>query len=172
MIVYLATNQIDGKQYVGQTKNTLEYRCYHHRQAACRVEDKTNSKFYNAIRKHGWENFDWSILYEGARIDKMEKFFIKKLNTMEEGYNMTPGGIGGYCPGRTNGRAKKYLIRRPDGIMFQIHGTLKAFCDKHDLAFAKMFHWVNKGEIQPRNSRSFHTPQAENCVGWEIKNCI
>ena len=56
-IVYLAVNVKNGKPYVGMTSNSLATRMSQHKRASV-----TNA-FYRAIRKHGWDSFEWSVLY-------------------------------------------------------------------------------------------------------------
>lgn len=92
MIVYKATNKIDGKCYVGQTKRTIEIRIKEH-EKQCK-----NYLFYRAIEKHGIENFEWEILCEcetREELNEKEKYYIKLLNSNsngEFGYNLTKGG--------------------------------------------------------------------------------
>jgi group I intron endonuclease len=98
--VYLATNRINGKQYVGQTFN-LDDRKKAHKRTALRG---AMFAFYCAIRKYGFISFDWKTLkyreFLTKKKDKVwmnywEKYYIKKLNTMSpNGYNLTTGGDG------------------------------------------------------------------------------
>lgn len=58
------------------------------------------SRFYSAIRKHGFSNFEWTIEYHGKSdedIQAQERKLIAQFNAMDpaQGYNMTPGGDGG-----------------------------------------------------------------------------
>ncbi len=90
--VYLRTNKINGKQYVGQTKNLT------HREN-CWKSNKTTygNKVLNEDRfKYGLENWTLEIL---SIVDtreeawKLEENFIKKLNTrFPNGYNRAYGG--------------------------------------------------------------------------------
>ena len=89
-IIYVHTNKINGKKYVGQTRYSLEERTkkdgYGYR---------NQSKFYNAIIKYGWENFDHEILYTGLsqeEANKLEIQLIKELDTIDNGYNIHTGG--------------------------------------------------------------------------------
>lgn len=87
-LIYLLTNEINGKQYVGQTKN-IDQRMRCHRDQDSQVVDK-------AISKYGWKNFNLTILERNipqSKLDDKEKKYIKKYNIYEgEGYNMTTGG--------------------------------------------------------------------------------
>lgn len=90
-IIYLATNRITGKQYIGYTQQS-----FHKRKIAHKTKSKNGSKlyFHNAIRKYGWENFDWQMIYEGDDALSKEPHYILKYETNIRGYNMTSGGEG------------------------------------------------------------------------------
>lgn len=54
-------------------------------------------KMSNAIKKYGWENVKHIILFSGLSLDeanKLEREMITKYNTIENGYNVAPGGGG------------------------------------------------------------------------------
>ena len=91
MVVYLITNTVNGKKYVGQTQRILKQRLKDHR------TDKKRT-IGIAIKKYGWENFTVEILDECETLEQLyesEKYWIAMLNTKApNGYNMTDGGIG------------------------------------------------------------------------------
>jgi group I intron endonuclease len=84
-IIYVATNQITGKKYVGQTTKTLEKRMNQHLVAA---NNGSTTKFHQALRQYGFENFIWDEVpcFLGD-LNTSEKYLIKQYNTIEEGYN-------------------------------------------------------------------------------------
>lgn len=95
MQVYLISNKIDGKQYIGQTTKTLEARWYDHTQ----VRKNPSCKYlYSAIQKHGVENFELkTLVIVGTKweMDLYECGLIKAFNTKApNGYNLTDGGDG------------------------------------------------------------------------------
>ena len=92
----MATNKINGKRYIGMTTRTLETRKYEHRTNA-EKEKYANVVFLRAIRKYGFDAFEWeeidnAILYDDL-IEK-EKYWIKYYDTFNNGYNQTMGGEG------------------------------------------------------------------------------
>jgi group I intron endonuclease len=90
--VYLVTNRLDGKQYVG-VSNNLKRRWHSH----CAYEIKCKSYIKYAIHAHGYENFAISILMLGTKEECMlaENDFIEKYNTLApHGYNLRGGGEG------------------------------------------------------------------------------
>lgn len=89
--IYKYTNLINGKIYIGQTKNTLEQR------ALNGTNYKGSRYFYNAIQKYGWFNFQGDILEDGLTIDEAnykESYYISLYNSTDPsiGYNIKSGG--------------------------------------------------------------------------------
>lgn len=87
--VYIHTNKANGKRYVGIT-------CKNPKKRWENGSGYTDSpKFWNAIKKYGWENFDHEIIASGLNKDEachMERFLIKELDTQRNGYNIFEGG--------------------------------------------------------------------------------
>ncbi|UGO50960.1 homing endonuclease [Bacillus phage vB_BanS_Nate] len=98
-IIYMAKNIVNNKVYIGKTTRTLEIRKIEH---ISRANTNHNQLFYNAIRKHGVDNFKWSIVdYATNReeLDIKEQYWIKHYNSfvhngIRKGYNTTAGGDG------------------------------------------------------------------------------
>ena len=93
MIVYIATNKINGKSYIGQTQKSLNDRISKHFYS---VRHNSNLYFHNALRKY---DFDWSILEEcksKTDLDMREGYYIEQYNTLKDGYNLTQGGEGSF----------------------------------------------------------------------------
>lgn len=106
MIIYKATNKINGKVYIGQTSQEFNERRNQHLRNAKRGEPNI---LYNAIRKYGEENFEWEIIdrcENQKHLDEREIFWIGYYHSFVNdsicnGYNMTIGG-GGLGIGENN----------------------------------------------------------------------
>lgn len=89
--IYLITNLLNGKQYVGKTKYTLAHRFSQH----CN-NNYYNTYIHNAIKKYGKENFKIEQLCtcDDSCWRELEQFFIRQYHThySEGGYNITFGG--------------------------------------------------------------------------------
>lgn len=88
MIIYCAKNKINNKVYIGKTIKPLCKRMSDHKYEA--FKRHRQSKFYNALREFGWENFSWSILGKTntlTNLKKLERKLIISFNAIEEGYN-------------------------------------------------------------------------------------
>lgn len=91
--IYLVTNRLTGKQYVGQTLHEdIETRWNQHR----RVCEKSLGRYIaSAYKKYGIENFKFMIVcicFDNACND-LEEYYIKKFNSLApNGYNLKEGG--------------------------------------------------------------------------------
>jgi len=87
-IIYLITNKVNSKIYVGKTSKSLQDRFKRH----CYNHQNQNTYLYRAMRKYGIENFTIKILEETDFPNEQEIYWIK---TLKPQYNMTIGGDGG-----------------------------------------------------------------------------
>lgn len=90
--IYKFTNNINGKIYIGQSINPNKRKMEH----LYGRKNKKNTYFDNILRKKGMENFTFEIIdkaYNTNDIDKLEKEYIKKFNSLKpNGYNICKGG--------------------------------------------------------------------------------
>lgn len=90
--IYLRTNTINGKQYVGQANDFNE----RERKWRCTKYPYAGILINNARDKYGVENFKSEILKECQTQEELnfwEQYYIKGLNTkVPNGYNLTDGG--------------------------------------------------------------------------------
>ena len=89
--IYIITNKINGKKYVGQTIFKVEERWKSHLYGKNR-----KSAICQAIDKYGINNFVFEEViscFSRESLNETEMYFIKKLNTTGSyGYNKTHGG--------------------------------------------------------------------------------
>lgn len=91
--IYKVTNKINNKVYIGFDSNwphrKNSHKCYH---------KKGDTKFYRAIKKYSWHNFEWENIYQSRdkshTKDVMENHFINEHDSFKNGYNSTLGGDG------------------------------------------------------------------------------
>jgi len=99
--IYLITNKVDGKQYVGEAKSYIrryekfikhgiEGRFKEHCRMAIQKNSESCPKFYNAIRKHGVANFSVKLLLVCKASEAFEKEAecIIKYDSIKTGYNI------------------------------------------------------------------------------------
>ena len=96
-VIYKITCLVNGKSYVGPTRQGLSRRITEHK----RDSNKDRPGIDAAIHKYGWENFTVEVLEECPveQLNDREIFWIAELNTkVPNGYNLTDGGEGGLNP--------------------------------------------------------------------------
>ena len=96
--VYIHTNKVNGKKYVGVSRTKPEYRWRNGEGY------KRQPHFYSAIQEYGWDNFDHFIL-EVDTIELMyqlEQQYIAYYKTTDRryGYNKSFGGESGAYLGK------------------------------------------------------------------------
>ena len=113
--VYVHTNKINGKRYVGATTQKPQRRW-----GSTGNNYKRHPYFYSAIQKYGWDNFEHYI-FEVCSENEMhflERYLISYYgsNNRDRGYNLSKGGESG-----------NYQGIGPEG--YKEHS--KAYVDKH-----------------------------------------
>lgn len=90
--IYSIQNKINGKRYIGQSKN-IERRFKDH---LSRLENGNHDNDYlqKSFDKYGGQCFEFKIVCECSieDLDKEEKRFINLYGTYLQGYNLTTGG--------------------------------------------------------------------------------
>lgn len=130
MIIYKATNLVNGKVYIGQTIRSLEYRKRRHLQDAKRGD---STHFHQALRKYGEHNFVFEVIDEAfnkTELNKLENYYIQQFNSIKTGYNMVDGGKNNIM---FNGKVKKKhdtVMRTPE-VRAKISKSMKAYRKEH-----------------------------------------
>lgn len=94
-IIYKAENKKDGKIYIGKTTQEFTKRQIRHKSDA--LQNRYKMYFHNAIREHGFENFEWSIIDTAENekdLNDKEIYWIAEYKKTHTLYNMTDGGEG------------------------------------------------------------------------------
>ena len=91
--IYRITNTINGKIYIGQTKNKIKHRFSTH----LKSEEYGTTKIARAIKKYGKDNFALEVIYVAYskdELDEKEKYFIGVYQSTDSefGYNIQSGG--------------------------------------------------------------------------------
>lgn len=151
--IYVRTNLVNGKQYVGQTNN-FEDREYDWKHA----KHYAGTFINRAKNKYGFEKFKTEIIRECQTQDELnqwEQYYIKVLNTKyPNGYNLTDGGGGTIGVIRSEKTRKKMSeVQKGKHI-----GKLNSFYGKHHSEEAKKkISEANKGRIKNEELKRKHS---------------
>lgn len=94
--IYLITNDINNKHYVGKTLETVEKRWKQHISDSKKFS-KEHRPLYLAMQKYGIENFTITTLESVDDINLLnekEQYWIEYYQSFKNGYNATLGGDG------------------------------------------------------------------------------
>lgn len=90
--IYMCTCDINGKSYVGQSRDVKLRKCRH-------LSELRNNRHFNkylqsAYNKYGEDNFSWSVIEYCCEeeLDDREIYWIAHYNTYKEGFNSNEGG--------------------------------------------------------------------------------
>lgn len=122
--IYVITNKVNGKQYVGLSNNCLR-RWYDHRYRGMnpKREEDLIKPLYKAFRKYGLDNFSFDVLEECDKesLSEREIFWVDKLNSYSQGYNATIGGdlppLSARLSGEQHGMSK---LKESDVLMCRV----------------------------------------------------
>jgi group I intron endonuclease len=97
MIIYKATNLVNNKIYIGQTKNEIEKRIKGHIKES--KNENTKRPFLISIKKHGIDNFLFEEIDRADTFDELDEkeiYWINFYNSTNNkiGYNILGGGQG------------------------------------------------------------------------------
>lgn len=140
--IYITTNKINNKKYIGQKKFIKGWEYYL----------GSGIILKNSIKKYGRENFHRKIIsfaYSDVELDELEIIFIKKCNATKSNdyYNIAKGGDGGntmagYTKEEKNKWIKKQSISSQgtnallnEGEVKEIKKEILNYIDMHDIAF-------------------------------------
>lgn len=145
-LIYCLTNKTNNKKYVGKfNRDIKEFNSYY----------GSGNLIKRAIKKYGKNNFNKEILEECdclSNLNKQEIYWILKLKTSENGYNLAKGGDGGDTSKFINYKNEKYLeIKRNDAKKYWDNLTdeqrkmrSESISGKNNPMFGKVGFWKGK----------------------------
>ncbi|MGL5675492.1 MAG: GIY-YIG nuclease family protein [Cellulosilyticaceae bacterium] len=181
MIVYKATNLLNGKVYIGITTKTLKHRISIHKKDA----KSKQTYFYRALSKYGFENFKWEVLDTADNIEKLhelEVHYIKQYDSFDnkrKGYNTTSGGGSLYAITKEERLARSKRARGKGNPMY---GTIspmagKKFTQEHKDKIAESLkgsyreHVIGANNPAARKVRNVDTGQMFGTLTEAGKSC-
>src|SRR5574344_1135195 len=114
--IYKIENVKNGKVYIGQTFNYKERFASH--KSALKHKYINEVKKYDEMRKDGIENLEYSVIeeVEDNISNEMEKYYIEKYDSINNGYNTSKGGIG-----NVGTPTEETLLKRSNALKKVIH---------------------------------------------------
>lgn len=158
----MVTNQINGKQYIGQTIRGLKQRKNEHIYGA--ISERNNNYFHNSIRKYGPDNFTWIVIHDNITtiedLNRLEIYYIQLYDTfLGIGYNLDGGGRNAITSDKTK---RKLSEARKDKYL----GKDNFFYGKHHIEKSKRKISIANGIPVVINGKYFDSmPKAGKSLG-------
>lgn len=91
--IYKITNLLNGRVYIGQSKD-IYVRYNSHHKYEYKNENRADFQLYQAFKKYGLDNFSIEVveLCPSDELNDKEIYWIEYYNSFKQGYNMTAGG--------------------------------------------------------------------------------
>lgn len=156
-IIYIITNNINSKVYIGQTIQTLENRWKAHCRNKC-SRNEMNMHIKRAILKYGKQNFSITELErcKVTELNEKEIYYIKLYNSYIEGYNSTKGGKSG------TKELKLDIEQQQDCIeLYKLGFSLREVAKEFNVDKATIKHIVELSNIPLRTTRTYKLSQKD-----------
>lgn len=156
-LIYIITNSINNKVYIGQTIQSLKSRWYEHCRKAC-SENEANMHIKRAILKYGKENF---IIRELEKcnieeLDEREIYYISLYNSYIEGYNTTKGGKSGAKPLKLDREQQESCME-----LYKLGFSLREIAKEFNVDKTTIKHIIEINNISIRATRTYKLSQED-----------
>ncbi len=170
--IYKVINKVNGKVYVGFDSNWPSRQITHYYKSSS--DKSTHFHFHHAIRKYGWDSFEWEVIYQSKdkthTLKVMEPFFIEQYDSFNNGYNKTKGGEGTFGKKQSDKNKKmlsKKVSERNKQNRWYNNGVKNSFTSNHpgegwvlgrinQKPTTKGYKWYNNGEEQKLTNEKPH----------------
>jgi group I intron endonuclease len=145
-LIYLITNKVTNKKYVGLTVQTLERRWKNHIEQANANHIKSDESLHSAIREYGESVFHIEVIDKGTTkrdLESKERKWIEELNSLvPHGYNISKGGVSG-------GSHKKATV--VDNIHFEsVKSAAEYVAKSRDISIAAAEKRIHTGRVNAK----------------------
>ena len=155
--IYIITNTVNNKVYIGQTIRTIEDRWREHCRNKCH-EGELNMLIKKAIRKYGKDKFSISVLERCKVEDLNEKeiYYISLYDSYNKGYNQTKGGTDGAKPLKLNKEQQKSCLE-----LYKFGFSLRSIAKEFNVDKATIKHIVEISSLDLRTTRTYKLTQED-----------
>lgn len=156
-LIYIITNSINGKVYVGQTIQTLQKRWQEHCRKGFSTSER-NMRIKRAINKYGKENFQIIELERcnAEELDEREIYYISLYDSYNKGYNSTKGGKSGAKGLKLNKEQQNSCTE-----LYKLGFSLREIAKEFGVDKATVKHIIEINNIALRTTRTYKLSQED-----------
>lgn len=150
-IIYIITNKVNSKVYIGQTRKSLSERMRHHFS-----KYETCIKLKKAIEEYGKGNFLYNVLelVPYSQLNERESYYIGEYNSIENGYNIKKGNS------KFRGRKIHSIKELQEDIVndYNTGMNTKDIADKYHIALTSVYNSLQRANIKMRYCKNAIKP--------------
>lgn len=156
-IIYIITNSINSKVYIGQTIQSLNDRWQGHCRKGSSCGER-NMSIKRAINKYGKENFHIKELERCAiaEFDEREIYYISLYNSYNDGYNSTKGGKSGTKRPKLDAEQQDACVE-----LYKLGFSLRDIANEFNVDKATIKHVIETYNIRLRTTRTYKLSQED-----------
>lgn len=156
-IIYIITNSINDKVYIGQTIQSLKDRWYEHCRKAC-SKNEADMHIKRAIFKYGKENFNIKELEKCTvkELDEREIYYISLYNSFAKGYNNTKGGKSGAKPLKLDIEQQQFCTE-----LYKLGFSFRDIAKEFNVDKTTVKHIIEINNIPIRSTRTYKLSQED-----------
>lgn len=152
-IIYIITNKVNSKVYIGQTRKSLSERMRHHFS-----KYETCIKLKKAIEQYGKENFSYNVLelVPYSELNGKETFYIEQYNSIKNGYNVKKGNS------KFKGRKIHSIKELQEDIVNDYNAGMntKDIAEKYHIALTSVYNSLQRADVKMRYCKNAIKPLA------------
>lgn len=156
-LIYIITNSINDKVYIGQTIQSLKDRWNEHcRNPFSKAEADMHIK--RAILKYGKENFNIREIEKCKieELDEKEIYYISLYDSYNKGYNSTKGGRYGAKPLKLNQEQQSSCIE-----LYKLGFSFRDIAKEFNVDKTTIKHVIEINNIPIRSTRTYKLSQED-----------
>lgn len=156
-LIYIITNSINNKVYIGQTIQSLKDRWQEHCRKLC-SKNEANMHIKRAIFKYGKENFTIRELEKCTieELDEREVYYISLYNSFVDGYNSTRGGKSGAKSLKLDTEQQQSCIE-----LYKLGFSLRDIAKEFNVDKATIKHIIEINNIPIKSTRTYKLSQED-----------
>lgn len=156
-LIYIITNSINDKVYIGQTIQSLKDRWNEHCRKAC-SKNEADMHIKRAIFKYGKNNFNIKELEKCTieELDEREIYYISLYDSFNKGYNSTKGGKSGAKPLKLDAEQQQSCIE-----LYKLGFSFRDIAKEFNVDKATIKHIIEVNNIPIRSTRTYKLSQED-----------
>lgn len=156
-LIYIITNSINDKVYIGQTIQSLKDRWNEHCRKA-HSKNEADMHIKRAIFKYGKKNFNIKELEKCTieELDEREIYYISLYDSFNKGYNSTKGGKSGAKPLKLDTEQQQLCIE-----LYKLGFSFRDIAKEFNVDKATVKHIIEVNNIPIRSTRTYKLSQED-----------